>query len=481
MEQSQTEWDLYTGNIKDYVIESLGQRFGSGAFSKSLPICSAVNILKKIVNQKASVYKKSPSREFLEMTDEQKEAITNIYEDAKIDFQMQEINRLYELQKEQTHVLIEPRNGKLTLKPIKAHNVNVVPSDFDPERGAVYVFSAFDKSTNEAMIQTSDGIDANIADREDYRKSAQRFIWWSKDYHFVTDGKGEIKHEKGEDLTDKDIRNPIGMIPIVEISSLKDFTYWRQITNDVANFCIDVNADITMQQHIVELQGFSQAYLKGPESMKPQNIEVGANKIIHLITDPHAEGGSDVEFGYATPSSDIAASMDFYRQKIAMFLSSQGLDPDTVTGNSQAKTYNSGLERIVAEISKFEASSNTISLFKDAESRIFEVIKAWYNLATELNVSIIDKKYLSSKLSDDAAIEVAFKEPTAILSETDRVDLAERKQALGIYDNIDIFATAEGLSRDGAIEKMELMGLSNGRNSREENTREDENRTANQP
>ena len=49
-ELSQTEWDIYTGNINPYVKESIANRF-SHKLAEEVPIISAVNLLKKIVNQ----------------------------------------------------------------------------------------------------------------------------------------------------------------------------------------------------------------------------------------------------------------------------------------------------------------------------------------------------------------------------------------------------------------------------------------------
>lgn len=471
MEQSQTEWDIYTGNIKAYVEQSLINRFGSTDFCRQLPICSSVNILKKLVNQKASVYKNPPTRDFIEVTDEQKDKLKSIYDDARLDFQMLQSNRLYELQKEQTHLIIEPKNGKITIKPVKAHNLNVIPNYIDPELGDFYLFSAFDKSDSDAKVQDSDYNNSPIADEDDYKAATKRFVWWSKDYHFVTDGYGKIITDK-EDITTADIANPIGTLPIVEIASTKDFTYWRELSNDVAQFTVDMNVDITMLNHIVELQGFSQAFLKGPEDMMPETIDIGVTKVLKLITDPNSENG-DVEFGYATPSSDIGSSIDFYLKKLALFLSSQGVDSDAVSGEAESKTYSSGLERIVAEIQKFEASRSTISLFKDAEDEIFKIVAAWYNLATK-SKDVLNKKYLSGSLSEKAEVEVSYKEPTAILSELDRMELAERKQALGIYSDAEIYSTAEGVAIEVAEELFK--GMTDG-DSGKENDRTREDRT----
>lgn len=456
MQNSQEEWDIYTGNIEPYVRRRLETRFSS-AFTKSLPVCSSVNVLKKMVDQKASVYKAGPERNFTDVSDEQKEILEKIYRDAGANFQMQESNRLFELQKQQTHVMIEPKGGKLTIKPIKAHQLNVKPSIIDPEIAEVYILSAYNKDDNEKRTQTSDGINQKIADQEDYKKVKERYIWWSKSFHFVTNGKAEILSNKEGDLTIEDIANPIGIIPIVEISQMKDFTYWREITNDVAEFTVSLNDDLTMLQHIVELQGFSQAYLKGPADLLPKEIQVGPSKILKLVTDSTQDG--DVEFGYATPSSDVNGSMDFFERKLAMFLSSQGVNPSTVSGKAESEKFTSGTDRLLANIEKMESSRDTALLYKDAEAKVYQIIKAWYNalIATDR----LDPKYRGTQLSEDSSLEVKFAEPSIIMSEIDKLDYAERMKDLGAFDDADVNAYMFGISREAAIELMKTKSVNN--------------------
>lgn len=444
LEQSQAEYDVYSGNIRPYVEAMLSNRF-SQSLVKEIPIVSSINILKKSVDSKASLYKTEPERDFTDLTDEQIEKVESIYSDMNIDFSMLETNRLFELQKKQTHVLIEPRGGKLLLRPIKAHQINVIPSLQDQEVGEIYIFSSYDKSISRNKSETprNDNFNQRIADQDDYKSEERRFIVWSKDYHFVMNGKGVIL----SDSVDSPIK---GVLPIVEISAMKDFTYWREITNDIADFCVFYNMSQSMLQQIVELQGFAQAWLKAPSELMPQHIDIGPNRILKL-TQPMGDNSS-VEFGYSNPSSDIAGAQSYMESLLAQFLSSQGLDGSLVSGSGQAEKFNSGVERLLAQIEKFEASAESMALFRMAEQSIWKIVKAWHN--NTKNTGLIDAKYITTDFPDSSEVLVKYVEPQHLLSEIDRIEIAERKVDLGIWTKTQALAFVDDISETTAEERL---------------------------
>lgn len=438
MENSVTEWQTYTGNIAPYVYDELKKRFSPETL-KEMPIVSAVNVLRKVVNSRASLYTREPERIFTEVDDSQTEVINKVYEDALIDSVMLESNRLYELQKMQTHLLIEPKKGMLRVRPIKAHQVNVIPSHEDPEEGEIYIFSAF---TSDVTTKGQDQVNQEIGDYDDMKAKEDRYIVWSKSYHFIMDGNGGIISE--------DIENPLGFVPIVEITAMKDFTYWRELTNDAAKFCIDYNVSLSMLGFICEMQGFAQAYLKSPSTLMPETVEIGPTRLLKLITDPNMEG--DVEFGYANPNSDIASVQANNESTLAQFLSSQGLDSTTVSGAATADKYTSGVERLLAQIEKFEASKATMATFRAGEARLYDIIKGYLNFSR--GSDILSPEYTISEISADSKVVVNYAEPQSVMSELEQLELAERKIELGIWDEIDAYADMNNLTREESTEAM---------------------------
>jgi len=451
LQNSQEEWDVYAGNIRPYVEQKICDRFNA-ELVKEIPIVSSINILKKVVDSRASLYKGEPTRDFTDLSEEQEEAVELIYRDMRTNFSLLESNKLYELQKLQTHLLIEPKNGKLVMRPVKAHQLNVVPDHMDPETGEVYIFSAYNEmvNTNKASLKNQNNVNEKIADVDDYQAAEDRFIVWSKEYHFVMDGNGLILNE--------DIESPLaseGVMPVVPISAMKDFTYWREETNDVAEFCVDYNVHQSMLGQIVETQGFAQAFLKAPSNLMPSYINVGPNRILKLVTDPN-NPDSNVEFGYATPNSDIAGAQAYNESLLAQFLSSQGLETTSISGQASTDKFSSGTERLLAQIEKFDASKETMAIYRDAEAEIYKIVKAWHNVLK--GTGLLLSKYETTDFPEDSEVIVKYKEPQHMLSEMERLDIAERKMDMGIYDKIDAIAFLEEIPRDQAEELIPKEG-----------------------
>jgi len=431
---------VYSGNIRPYVEQKIANRF-SAELVKEVPIVSAINILKKTVDSRAGLYKSEPERGFTDLSEDQEGTVGKIYNDMRANFSLLESNKLYELQKQQTHLLIEPKRGRLIARPIKAHQVNVVPSEQDPEVGEVYIFSGYNEmlNTNKNKIRNQDNNNQKIADYDDYKGAEDRYIVWSKSFHFVMNGNGAI-------VSGDDIMSPLaefGIMPIVEISAMKDFSYWREETNDVAEFCVDYNMHQSMLGQICELQGFSQAVLTSPENLMPSYVEIGPNRILKLVTNPAQEG--DVKFEYVTPSSDIASVQAFNESLLAQFLSSQGLDSNSISGQASADKFSSGVERLLAQIEKFEGSKETMAIYRDGESHLYNVVKAWHNALKGTGVLL--PKYETADLPMESEVLVKYSEPQTMLGEIEKLDIAERRMDID-WDVADAAAFLEGVTRE---------------------------------
>jgi hypothetical protein len=449
MQESLRDCDVYKGNIRPYVVDYLQSRFSTNTVNE-MSIVSSVNIVKKIVDQKASLYKNPPERIVQEASDTQDEAIEAIYTDMMADAKFLSSNRHFELQK-QNHVMIVPKEGRLHMRSIKCHQVNVVPSAENPERGEIYILSSFDKQYSRIKDQSTDNINQTIADEDDYKEASRRFIVWSKSYHFVMDGHANILSvdEQGEAR----IENPIApVIPIIEVSGDKDFEYFIRGGSEVSQFTVEYNGALSSLGHIVDMQGFAQAYLKAPESLQPTSIQIGPNYILRLMTDPNIPN-SDVEFGFAQSGADLSGAQSYVESLLAQFLSSQGLNPNTVVGRADGSTgFSSGIERLLALVEKFESSKDVMALYQKVERQVFSCIKAWHNLA-RISEDVLEEKYLAEEMSEDLQMQVVFSKPEAVQTEAEMLDIIDRKIEMGVASRIDALMELEKLTREQAIER----------------------------
>ena len=436
---SQKACDVYDGNIKSYIEDHLNSRFSDNTVSQ-MAIVSSINVTKKVVDIKGSIYKEAPERVFSDVSDSQNEALNSAYIDMSFNAKMLRSNRLYELQNH-NHVMILPKKGKLSARCLKDHQLNVVPSDIDQEVGEIYILSSFDKSA----VHESNGINEEIADQDDWMTESERYIVWSPSYHFVMNGKGVILTE--------DILNPIApIIPIVEVSDDKDFEYWMNQNESLSTFTIEYNALLSSLGFQVDLQGHAQAVLSGPaQSMpNPSQITVGISKI--LILPIEQIDGIETKFEYVSPNGDLAGSQLYAESILSMFLSSQGIDPKAISGSSDSSaSYSSGVERLLAMIEKFESSKDTQHIYQSVEENLFKVVTAWMNLG---NASLLDAKYHTQQFNESARVNVKFKRPDAEISDTEKLAVIEKELELELITKTEAIAKYRVLDDKAAEDKM---------------------------
>ena len=441
--QSLRDTEVYNGNIEPYVYQRLQDRGHSNETLKQTPIVSTINTCKRVIDQSASVYKEAPERSFLGVSEDQSEGLHHIYENMWFDSKMQTANRYFKLQ-QQTHVIVLPKMGKLTARVLKQHQLDVVPNKENPEIGDVYILTGFDKSLSTLREETpengGDGLNSPIADQDDYKKTITRHVVWSNSYHFVMNGHGDILTE--------DIDNPIGMIPIFEISDDKDLVYFIQNESVDSKFCVEYNEALSSQNMVVQMQGFSQAVMFSPKELMPESVTIGPTKLLKVITNSDVQGETD--FRFVTPSADLDGVRAHTESLLAQYLSSKGINPSSVTGNASAQTATSGIEKLLSMVEKFEASKQDFARFEQAEKEAFEIIKAWLN--NTKNTDTLDKEY-QMNVPENAEVNVKYAEPTAILSELEKLDIAERKIELGVWDLAKAVSFLEGVD-ESQVEEM---------------------------
>lgn len=445
MDESSKSCDVYNGEMYQYVESYLKEKFGADSASQ-MPIVSSINLAKKIINTKATVYRNEPQRTFTDVSEDMSDSLNQLYDKIQFDSKMMIANRYYELQR-QTHIQVVPKGGELVVRTIKAHQLNVVPSDLDQEKGEIYILSSYDSDN----YGYGNNMDETIGDYDDKEKGEERYIVWSPNYHFVMDGNGTILTE--------DIANPIApVIPIVELAEDKDFKYWVQDKDETTDFAIEFNAALSSLGQIVNLQGYAQAFVSGPKEMLPTSMTVGPTKILRLEND--ALSGQKVEFGFASPSSDLAGAQAYIESLLSMFLSSQGVDPKSITGKADANNYSSGIERLLAMVSDFEASKDVMSLFTKTEKKIFEIIKAWNNLAA--NTNLLEKEYTVGIIPETASVDVKFTEPSSSITDTEILANIEKKLDLGLMSRSEAMQELRGIESneaDDLIEKIDNEGM----------------------
>lgn len=435
---SLAQFEIYKERLLPYVRKYL-EGFYSEESIKELPIIASINLCKRIIDKEASVYSRAPERMFVGLTEEQELEVRKIYNDMRVDVYFKKANRYFKLQ-EQNHLQVIPSKGKLKLRSLLSHQLDVVPDPQDPETADAYIVKGFDRSHFVPKLsETEDGVNQTIADADDYKGSLKQAAWWSDDFNMITDQNGAI-------ISGPDISNPLKMKPFIEIADAKDSEYWVRKGAAVTDFTIQFNGSVTDLGQIVRMQGFSQAVFKGSQDMIPENIQIGPNFVIKLPIDPN--NPTETDFGFANPSPDIAGSIQFVEMILSAFLSSRGLDASLVNTKGNSKTFSSGLERLLSMIEMFEPSKEDFSIFENAEKQLFEIVKRYintYNGTGILNYSI-------SAIPEDATVVVKFSEPQSVVTEAELIESTKMKVEMGVMSEVEAIMSVRGVDRDKAEE-----------------------------
>jgi len=428
--RSYMQSQVYGGHARTYVLDYLKTQFSEKTVEK-MPIISTINLCKRIVDKQASIYTSDPTRSFSNLTDDQQDAIEKWYSENKVNSYFSKANKAFKNQ-EQTFVMLAPdQSGKLKIRVLKPHNLDAIPSDIDPEIADAYMINAFDKSlANRTTINNE-----NIADSDDYKAQLEKYVTWTKEVNFIFNGKGEVVSEV--------FSNPIGEIPLIDVSTVKEFEFFVEYCNSIADFNVQFLSGLSDLAQVVKMQGWSVGYLVATENTMPEVLFVGPNMVLKLKVDPNTN--HEPNFGYASPNADIEGSMKYLESVLAAFLSSRGLDAATVSTQLSSTKFSSGIERLLAMIEMFEASKEDIDLFKCVENQFFNLFKKWNNVYFGTTQKILD-----FIIPEESQVEVTYQAPVMAMTQTEKTDNIIKRKEAGLMSRVEAIAEDRGISKEQA-------------------------------
>ena len=350
--------------------------------------------------------------------------------------------------------MVIPKDGIVMVRPLGPHQYDVVPDPENPEKPYAYIMNVWsldmDKSTRENSLDEyasnysfNDRGNQSIADDNDREALQQRYVVWTKDLHFTMDGRGNVVNEGGF------MPNPIGELPFIDIALEKDFQFFVRRGSSVTEFAIDFGLMLSDLSNISRLQGYSQAVISSSEV--PQNLTIGPNHVLFLQQD---ESRPEIQpsFSFVSPSPDLNGSLSILETQLRLFLSSEGLDPATVSGKGEAKSFSSGIERLLSMLDKFEASRADFDLFRGVEEDLFHLLRLWSNELQGVRENGLRDELSGPRLSDKVNVDVKFKEPGVVRTQTEREDAAMKLLDAGLMTRKEALMEIRGISEEMAEE-----------------------------
>ena len=453
--ESFKQWEIYSDKIEDYVKNHLREQYDLDTV-KEMPVQYSINLSKRLVNQAAVVYKSEPKRQFLGLTEQQEEAVQEVYKIMRVDKKLSMANKGYELQ-DQSHIWIVPKRGKLQVRVLKNHQITVIPSKTDPEVADAYVVTAFDKQdfVDQDNAMTATGYQGKVDQFDEAKKNKERvdaieadenklYIVWTREFNWAQDAEGNVI---GDILP-----NPLfefGLMPFVDISAEKEFEYWVRQGQDTTHATVQFNANVlTEVANTIKYQAFAQAVLKGPEELMTENIRIGPTYLLKLVQDANSE--VETSFEYKNTGADIASSLQWVEAWLSLYLTSRGLNPEVVNSTGAGQTATSGLDRLLQMIQQLSASSESFEVFARAEQMIWDLIRAW--LIVLDGADDMDDAFKIGSLPEQSKISIKFHKPEMVQSESELLSNADKRIELGMSSPIQEIMSKHDVDRDKAEE-----------------------------
>ena len=440
-EASLKAYEIFNDNAYPYVYEALSSQL-SKVTADQMPIVSNLNIAKAVVNKEAQIYTDNPVRSYENITTADSEVLEEIYEDFGFNTILGKSNKYYKL-RNQAFLQVVPKFGKLKLRVLHAHNVDVIPDADDPEVAFAYIISSFDKSAY--LKAGQDNVNQMSADADDYKSKAELYQVWTKELVFTMNGRG--------DLITEIQANPINELPFVDVSKDKDFEFFIRIGQALTDFTVDFNVAWSDLLYIARLQGYSVGVVSGDPDLKPESMTVGPNRFLFLPQNP-ANENSKLTLDFKNPTPNLEATLKAIDSLVTTFLSTRGVDSKVVSSSTQGQSnYSSALERLMAMIDQFRASKEDFDLYRCVELELHKIVTKYLSLLS--NTQFLDPKYNVTQGIVNAELNIQFAKPEMIETKSELLDNAKKKIDLGIADTVTVLMETEGLSEDLAIEKMD--------------------------
>lgn len=467
-------FEVQSGRIHPFVKDDLLGQYNRGSV-KEMPLVSSINVQKRVVDAKSTIYKQKVSRKFTELNDEQQDTMQLIYKDMCADEKLNQANKGYNYQ-DQTIGMIVPKNGNLIMRVFKMHQIDAIVDPFEPEQAMGFVISTFDRTNYEQVdsdrkekdtatghtgrsVQSTanQDQDLDVAEKYQFQKYTERYLIWTPELNFFMNGLGEIIDEDGE------ISSPLaseGVMPFFEVSREKDFEFFVRPSNNLTDFTIQFNSQLSDQANVIKMSSYSVAVLKAPSELQPELQEIGASTLLKLPTDGEKENGT-VDFDFKSPNSDMSGIADAIDKLLNYFITSEGLGGATLNSSGETDKPTSGIDRFIQSVQKIEAHRDDYEKFRKAENDIYRIVKAWLRVLQGSDK--LDPKYQIAALPDNSEINVEFHKPELIETQQEKLANIEKRIDLGIASRLDAIMVDRSIEdKDEAkqlLEEIDQMEL----------------------
>jgi hypothetical protein len=472
--ESLKRYEIYKDRVKRYVVDALiKEGLKPETVEQMANRCSNISICRKVVNKLARTYSGGVSRETSSNMESTQTQIDELSRLLCFDEKMRKGDRYRELQKNMMFQIvpegtldpsIEAQKYKLSMRCLLPWHYDVIEDCRDREIARCVILSDFvegrvvesSASESEAGYHRSKPylVDANkndeiIADnpRDAGGGKKRVYVWWTENYHFTTDEKGEILSNPKNPANE----NPIKRLPFVNNADDQDGQFWAIGGDDLIDGSVLVNKIITDMFFIAWVQGWGQWVVTGRKLT--DRIVIGPNNAIVLDYDPES-GDPKPEVNVVSANPPLESWMRSIEQYMALLLTTNNLSPANVSMKLDANTFPSGIAILVEMSEATDDISDKQKSYKDIERQLWEIIKLWHNMLLESG-ELADEFAEIDALPEDLKVSVKFNEIKPVISESEKLDVLKKRKDLGLNSALELLKLDNpDLTDDEAIKKL---------------------------
>lgn len=446
---------IYLDGGKEYLLEQIEREFSREAV-KEMRI-APVNLLKKIIKKKCTIYKESPFRNT--ELDSDQNLIDYYVEKMSLNEQMLKFDCYRELFSNTVNYIHPIPGGDLISRVTPPYLYTLTGSPVDPTKVTSISFNSFDESglitplqdvpgggnfSRQTQLETKEGIVDSL--EKDIDDGDRVFISWSESQHITFNEKGEIlvQDESG------DFSNPIDRMPIVLGRKETDVSVWAEQGEDLVDLAMAAQLALSDILTIAKHQGFSILNIISEE--EPKNLTFGLNRAIWL---KQTQDGPQPSIGYVQASSPISEYKDLVLDIIGLMLSTNDMSVNTIGGRAQTRNVTSGFQALIEMSDTLEAVELKKPMLKKAEKEMWDIISRWHNYLFDIN-ELSEEARSYGKFSDDFNIEINYSDAKPIESEQERLESVQKLTDLGLITRRDALKKMNpNLTEDQIDVKME--------------------------
>jgi len=333
--------DIFEGNLLVYIERDLRTQLSYKSFKEAISRAAPINILTKIVDKLSGIYKLPPTRDVVDGTDADKEALEWYVKKMTANQIMADASDLYNLSKS---CLIQPFINERTRTP----GLRAIPND----RFFVLGLNPVDPMEVTHVV---------LFDQKDGNTALFHVFTDAEIVTFDTNFDVKVNPDNPEGV------NPWGKIPFIyanqsrHLITPKGDTDTLRMTKLVPILLTDLN-------YAAMYQSFSLLY---GIDIDDENVTFAPNAFMKFKSDPTSD--KKPEIGHLKPQVDFTETINLIQTQLTMWMDSRGIKA-SVIGKAEAEKSASGIAKIIDEADTSDHLMRLADYFKDIEASLWDLV-----------------------------------------------------------------------------------------------------------